>query len=439
MPRPVRVSVGSGLVLLTLGAVVVVLATSGTRTLLPDPSSAALQIAIAFVLTFLIVLILRYLLLLWLGYLQHIENRGLRDERAPMPPVTILVPVYNEEAVIAAALRSLLELRYPAFHVIVVDDGSTDGTFARASEIAGRYGQTTVRVLRKTNGGKASALNLGIAAVSTPFVLCMDGDSRLHRDSLRFAMRHFVDPRVGAVAGNVKVVNRDNLWTRLQALEYIEGLNTVRRSQGFLRAVNIIPGPIGIFRREALLRAGGYDTDTYAEDADLTLKLLTAGWHIAYEERAIAYTEAPEHYLDLVKQRYRWTRGILQALRKRVTWLGAPRRGMAVWLSLLVMLFEALLWPAMNVLGNLLFTLAALAAGVASGVLYWWALLTLLDLAAALYAVGMEGEDLRLVPYAVAYRFFFITMIDVAKLFAVSEEVARVRMTWGKLERAGRL
>ena len=439
MSRPVRVSIGWGLVLLTLGAVVVVIVTSGTRTLVPDPSSAALQIAIAFVLTFLVVLILRYLLLLCLGYLQHIENRGLRDERAPMPPVTILVPVYNEEAVIAPALRSLLELRYPAFHVIVVDDGSTDGTFARANELAGRYGGTTVRVLRKTNGGKASALNVGIAAVSTPFVLCMDGDSRLHRDSLRFAMRHFVDPRVGAVAGNVKVVNRHNLWTRLQALEYIEGLNTVRRSQGFLRAVNIIPGPIGVFRRDALLRAGGYDTDTYAEDADLTLKLLTAGWHIAYEERAIAYTEAPEHYLDLVKQRYRWTRGILQALRKRVTWLGAPRRGMAVWLSLLVMLFEAVLWPAMNVLGNLLFTLAALAAGVAGGVFYWWALLTLLDLAAALYAVGMEGEDLRLVPYAVAYRFFFITMIDVAKLFAVAEEVARVRMTWGKLERTGRL
>src|SRR4029077_9735698 len=102
---------------------------------------------------------------------------------------------------------------------------------------------------------------------------------------------------------------------------------------GFLRVVNIIPGPIGIFRRDALLRAGGYDTDTFAEDADLTLKLLTAGWHVAYEERAIAYTEAPEHYLDLIKQRYRWTRGILQALRKRASWLGATRQGGALWVA----------------------------------------------------------------------------------------------------------
>jgi poly-beta-1,6 N-acetyl-D-glucosamine synthase len=399
----------------------------------------ALQIAIAFVLTFLVVLIVRYVLLLWLSYLQHIENRGRDAECTHQPAVTILVPVYNEEAVIAPALRSLLELRYPVFHVIVIDDGSSDRTFERASALAGRYGDSTIRVVRKRNGGKASALNTGITMATTEFVLCMDGDSRLHADTLKFAMRHFVDPRIGAVAGNVKVVNRDNIWTRLQALEYVEGLNTARRAQGFLRVVNIIPGPIGVFRRDALLRAGGYDTDTFAEDADLTLKLLTAGWHVAYEERAIAYTEAPERYLDLIKQRYRWTRGILQALRKRATWLGAPQRGVALWLSLLVMLFEAVVWPTMNVVGNLLFTVAALSAGAASGVLYWWALLTMLDVAAALYAVGMEGEDLRLVPYAVGYRFFFITMIDVAKLFATAEEVARVRMTWGKLERAGRL
>ena len=105
----------------------------------------------------------------------------------------------------------------------------------------------------------------------------------------------------------------------------------------------------------------------------------------------------------------------------------------------MAMLFEAVLWPVMNVLGNLLFTLVALSAGAASGVFYWWVLLTMLDVAAALYAVGIEGEELGLVPYAVLYRFLFITMIDVAKLLATAEEVARVRMTWGKLERVGRI
>src|SRR6185436_16069303 len=158
----------------------------------------------------------------------------------------------------------------------------------------------------------------------------MDGDARLSPDALRHAMRHFSDPRIAAVAGNVKVVNRRNLWTRLQALEYIEGLNMARRAQGFLRVVNIVPGPIGVFRRDVLRRVGGYDTDTFAEDADLTLKILTAGWHVAYEERAIAYTEAPERFVELVKQRYRWTRGVLQALRKHRMWLVSPRRGLLV-------------------------------------------------------------------------------------------------------------
>ncbi len=406
---------------------------------LADGDGLALQIGVGFVLTFLVVLICRYILLLWLGYLHHIENRALAHERTPEPPVTVIVPVFNEETVIRSALNSLLALEYPALEILVVDDGSTDRTYERASAVAGRYGATTLRVARKRNGGKSTALNAGIALASHDFVLCMDGDSRLEAGTLRAAMRHFVDPRVGAVAGNVKVVNRDNVWTRLQALEYLEGLNMARRAQGFLRVVNIIPGPIGVFRREALRCVGGYDTDTFAEDADLTLKLLTAGWHVAYEERAIAYTEAPERFTDLIKQRYRWTRGILQALRKRRDWLASPSRGRMLWLSLVAMLFEAVLWPVMNVVGNLLFTLVALSVGAAVGVMYWWVLLTMLDVAAALYAVGIEGEALSLVPYAVLYRFFFITMIDVAKLFATVEEVARVRMTWGKLERAGRI
>lgn len=404
-----------------------------------DSDDAALRFGVSVMLAFLVVLVIRYVLLLWLGYLHHIEHDGDLGV-APatvLPRVTVLVPVFNEAVVIAAAVRSLLALDYPFLDVLIVDDGSTDETFALASALEGRYGTTTVRVIHKTNGGKAAALNTGIAMARTPFVLCMDGDSRLTPDTLRYAMRHFTDPRVGAVAGNVKVMNRHNLWTRLQALEYIEGLNLARRAQGFMRAVNIVPGPVGLFRRDVLIDVGGYDSDTYAEDADLTLKVLTAGWHIVYEPRAIAWTEAPESLLDLIKQRYRWTRGILQALRKRRSWLSSPKGGVVVWGSLLAMLFEAIIWPAVNVLGNLFFALAALSAGAPVGILSWWALLTMLDTAAALYTVAMEGESLSLVPYAVVYRFFFISLIDVAKLFATFEELANTRMSWGKLERVG--
>ena len=400
---------------------------------------APLQIGVVLVLVFVIVLVVRYVLLLWLGYLHHIESRADEHYEVATARVTIIVPVYNEEAVVASALRSLLALDYPAYDVLIVDDGSTDHTFEVVSALAGRYGDVEVRVVRKRNGGKASALNTGIGLAGTPFILCMDGDSRLTADTLHRAMRHFTDPRVGAVAGNVKVVNRNNLWTRLQALEYIEGLNLARRAQGFLHAVNIIPGPIGVFRRETLVAVGGYDTDTFAEDADLTLKILTNGWHIVYDEVAIAWTEAPENVLDLIQQRYRWTRGILQALGKRGGWLLRPRQSVLVWSSLMAMLFEAIIWPAVNVLVNLLFVLAALSTGSMTNVFYWWTLLTMLDVAAALYTVAMEEEDLALVPYAVVYRLFFITLIDVAKVFAAVEQFARVQMTWGKLERAGRI
>jgi biofilm PGA synthesis N-glycosyltransferase PgaC len=409
--------------------------------LLLDSDDVALRVGVGVVLAFLVVLVIRYVLLLWLGYLHHIESHAelTTAPGAPLQRVTVLVPVFNEEVVIVAAVRSLLALDYPALDILIVDDGSTDETFALATAMQGQYGSAAVRVVRKRNGGKASALNTGIALARTPFVLCMDGDSRLTPDTLRYAMRHFADPRVGAVAGNVKVVNRTNLWTRLQALEYIEGLNLPRRAQGFMRAVNIIPGPLGVFRRDVLAEVGGYDTDTYAEDADLTLKVLTAGWHIVYEPRAIAWTEAPESLLDLIKQRYRWTRGILQALQKRSSWLASPKGGVVVWGSLLAMLFEAVIWPAVNVLGNLFFALAALSAGAPAGILSWWAMLTMLDTAAALYAVTMEGEELSLVPYAVVYRFFFISLVDVAKLFATFEQLVNTRMSWGKLERAGRI
>jgi biofilm PGA synthesis N-glycosyltransferase PgaC len=403
-------------------------------------STPALHTSVLLLRIFLVVLIVRYVLLLWLGYLHHIESIEIHESAGlALPAVTIIVPVFNEEEVILPALRSLLALDYPDFHILVVDDGSTDRTGELASTLAGTYGGVTLRVVRKANGGKASALNTGIALATTPYVLCMDGDSRLARETLRSAVPHFADPRVAAVAGNVKVVNRNNLWTRLQALEYIEGLNLARRAQGFLRIVSIIPGPIGVFRRDVLMSVGGYDDDTFAEDADLTLKIITAGWHVVYEERAIAWTEAPEFYLDLVRQRYRWTRGILQALRKRATILAAPKGQLAVWSSISFMFFEAVLWPTVNVLGGLLFTIAALSAGMTSGIFYWWVLLTMLDVAAALYTVAMEEEDLALVPYAVIYRFLFITMIDVAKLLATVEEAANVRMTWGKLARAGRI
>lgn len=385
---------------------------------------------------FLAILFARYFALLWFGYLQHTEKTVRGSEGSSfVPSVTVVVPAYNEANLIGDAIETLLGLDYPTYEVLVVDDGSTDNTLAIARRWEGRHGQINVRVISKKNGGKATALNTGIAHARYSFILCMDADSWIEPQTLRAAMPHFRDQSVGAVAGNVKVMNRDRWLTRLQALEYIEGLNMPRRAQGFIGAVNIVPGPVGIFRLEALQEVGGYDTDTFAEDADLTLELISAGWKIIYEDSAITWTQGPSNILDLIQQRYRWTRGILQAIRKRKRMLLRPFPDFPLWLSTVEMAFEGIVWPILNVYAHLFFAIVALLYGMGELLLYWWVLLTLLDLVVALITVSMEEESLGLVPYAVVYRFFFILFLDVTKTFAAVEEALNLGMEWGKLRR----
>ncbi|MDT8340904.1 MAG: glycosyltransferase [Longimicrobiales bacterium] len=394
-------------------------------------------VAVSLVL-FLIILFIRYFSLLWFAYLGHAERNMVGTPgHHELPPVSVIVPAYNEGVVMERAIASLLALDYPTYEVMVVDDGSTDDTLERAAKWEGVHGGVTVRVITQANGGKARALNAGIAHSRHPLVFCMDADSHLEPQTLRRAVEHFADPSVGAVAGNVKVENRGKFITRLQALEYIEGLNMPRRAQGFVAAVNIVPGPVGMFRREAIEDVGGYDTDTYAEDADLTLKLIDGGWKVVYEDKAIAWTEAPERWRDLVQQRYRWTRGILQAVRKRRGILVRPFPDLPLWISGLQMTFEALVWPVLNIYAHLFFAIVALFFGASELILYWFILLSLLDLVAALVTVSMEEESLSLVPLALVYRFAFVLFLDVVKTFATLEELFRIDMGWGKLRRVG--
>ena len=388
--------------------------------------------------TFLLLLVMRHFLLIWFSFL---HQRELAYEEHPdrYPFVSIIVPAYNEEEVIAASLSSLLELRYPYYEIIAVDDGSTDATYEKMREFEGNHYGVRVQVFRKENTGKAEALNYGIRRSHAPIVVCMDSDSRLTPDALRYAVRHFDDPSVGGVAGNVKVINRHNIWTKLQALEYIEGLNIVRKAQAFFRSVNVIPGPIGIFRRAAVEGTGGYDNDTFAEDFDLTVKILADEWKVNYEPKAVAYTEAPEELLDIIKQRYRWSRGILQALRKQKHLLTRTSGSVTTPLSLWYMIFEGLVWPAMNIFANVFFVYVALLYGMTKLLVLWWLLLTLLDLLIAVHAILMEKEQMSLALYSVLYRFFYILIIDVCKVFATLEELVGLDMSWGKLARKGRI
>jgi len=400
-----------------------------------------------YLLFFLVILIVRYAFMLLYSFLEHIEyllKAKKEPERNPMdddalPMISLVVPAYNEGVVIQQAIRSLLTLDYPNYEILVIDDGSSDDTYEKAREVARESTKITVRVITKRNGGKSDALNTGMTHAKGEFVLNMDGDSKLSPNTLRACLRHFEDPSVGAVAGNVKVVNRENIWTNIQALEYIEGLAMARKAQSFLRSVNIIPGPLGMFRKTVLQQVGGYDHDTFAEDCDLTLKMLMRGWHIAYEPTAIAWVESPSRLLDLLKQRYRWTRGILQATRKHKSALWAPKKSGINFYILWYMLFEGIVWPFSTVLGSLFFVYVGLQYGVVLFLFYWWLQLTMLDVIAASYCVIVEEEEPSLIFYAILFRLFYITIIDVSKVFATIEEWRGTAMTWGKLQREGKL
>lgn len=409
------------------------------KTVLSVPSLLEYAIIVTFVV-FLLILLIRYFGILVLAYL-YLNEYTFKDTDSFHPFISVIIPVYNESKILERTIQSLLELNYLKYEIIIVNDGSTDDTKEIAERLVGYldgvYNKIKISLVNKANSGKANSLNAGIQISRAEFVLCMDGDSQLSPDSVKMAVRHFTNPEIGAVAGNVKVKNRGTFLTDLQALEYIEGLNMARSAQSFLRLVNIIPGPIGLFRKKALKSANYYSSDTYAEDADLTLKILANGWKIYYEPKSISFTEAPTSLRQLLKQRYRWTRGILQSIRKHKKLLVNPTTNFGNTFVLWTMFFEALIWPAMNIAANAFFIFAALYFGFTSLIFYWWAGLALLDIMTAIYCVAAEKEEFRLVAYGVIYRMVFILIVDICKVMSTIEEFLGIKMKWGKLERAG--
>ena len=233
------------------------------------------------------------------------------------PRVAVLIPSYNEEKVIVRTIRSVLHSDYENLRVIVIDDGSKDRTAEMAREAyvkeiaAGR-----VTVLEKPNGGKAAALNYALNFVDEPYYVGIDADTVIANDAISKLISHFEDTGIGAVAGNAKVGNRVNLWTRWQALEYITSQNFERRALDLFHVVTVVPGAIGAWCTEAVKKAGGYPENTVAEDADLTMSLLEQGLKVVYEDRALAFTEAPINAKGLMRQRFRWSFGTLQAVWK---------------------------------------------------------------------------------------------------------------------------
>jgi cellulose synthase/poly-beta-1,6-N-acetylglucosamine synthase-like glycosyltransferase/peptidoglycan/xylan/chitin deacetylase (PgdA/CDA1 family) len=239
-------------------------------------------------------------------------RRRLQMRRRNLGLVSVIVPAYNEEANIGATVRSIVESDYPWLEVIVVDDGSTDST----SAIVASLRLPDVRLVRRPNGGKPAALNTGIRLARGEILVLVDGDTVFEPHAIGQLVQPFVEWDVGAVSGNTKVANRRGLLGRWQHLEYVIGFNLDRRLFDLGECMPTVPGAIGAFRREAMIDVGGVPAATLAEDTDLTMAILRAGWRVVYEPEAIAWTEAPATLRQLWRQRYRWCYGTMQAVWK---------------------------------------------------------------------------------------------------------------------------
>ncbi|MET7731317.1 bifunctional polysaccharide deacetylase/glycosyltransferase family 2 protein [Streptomyces sp. NPDC005402] len=351
-------------------------------------------------------------------------------------PVTVIVPAYNEKECIANTLESLARSTHP-IEVIVVDDGSSDGTSEIARAAAEKLGMNNVRVIRQENAGKPAALNNGVRSASHDIVVMMDGDTVFEPDTVRQLVQPFANPEVGAVAGNAKVGNRDTVIGAWQHIEYVMGFNLDRRMYDLLRCMPTIPGAIGAFRREAVLQVGGMSEDTLAEDTDITIAMHRAGWRVVYQEHARAWTEAPGSLKQLWSQRYRWSYGTMQALwkhRKSLTDKGPSGRFGRVGMPLVVIfqIVTPVFAPLIDV-----FTAYSMIFIDFQAALYAWLAVLGVQLVCAAYAFKLDKEQYRYLLMMPLQQLAYRQMMYLVLIHSCITALTGGRLRWQKLKRTG--
>ena len=371
------------------------------------------------------------------------------------PAVAVLIPAYNEEKVIERTVRAALRSTYKNLRVIVIDDGSKDRTLEVASNCFGReQAQGKVLLLTKPNSGKADALNFGLQHLraNEEIFVGIDADTVIAKDAVALLVPHFENPRVGAVAGNAKVGNRVNLWTRWQALEYITSQNFERRALNTLGAVSVVPGAIGAWRVSAVKEVRAFHTDTVAEDADLTMALLRAGYRVEYEDMALAYTEAPVNARGLMRQRFRWSFGILQAVFKHRGVFA--RKGVLGWVALPNIVIFQILLPLVSPFIDILFASGTIwyflqkhfhpestdAANFQRLVIFFAAFL-IIDFITSAIAFALERstpdtrEDSWLLSQVWLQRFAYRQLFSLVLFKTIKRAIDGKPFAWDKLER----
>ena len=372
-----------------------------------------------------------------------------REGNTPMfteqPAVSVIVPAYNEEINAVRTIESLLKQNYPNIQVVFVDDGSTDGTYNKVKE---HYKDVpNVQVLTKKNGGKATALNYGINISTSDYVVCIDADTQLKSDAVTELMKKFTSTDsitpVGAVAGNVKVGNEVNMITHWQSIEYITSQNFDRRAFDLLNCITVVPGAIGAFKKSAILEAGGFTSDTLAEDCDLTMRLHRKGYQVRNCTTAISYTEAPETMKQFLKQRFRWSFGVIQCFWKHRYALFNPRYKNFGLIALPNILLFQIILPFLAPFADLILLISLIAAGIGiippsfENIIIFYLIFTFVDIAGAAIAFSFEKENYRKLLWMIPQRFVYRQLMYYILIKSFNKALKGELQGWGVLKRTG--
>ena len=348
--------------------------------------------------------------------------------------VSIIVPGYNEEVTAIKTIQSLLKTEYPSFEIIFVDDGSKDKTYELVNTAYGHH--PMVNVLTKPNGGKASALNFGISHAKNEFVVCIDADTQLKTDAVYHLMTYFTDEEIGAVAGTVKVGNENNLITRWQSIEYITAQNMDRRAFDLINSITVVPGAIGAFRKSAIYKVGGFTYDTLAEDCDLTMRIIKQGFIVKNCAEAIAYTEAPETLNGLLRQRFRWSFGVMQSFWKNRSALFNKKYKFFGMIGMPNILIFQIVLPLFSPLADLMM-IFGLFSDKPGKIIAYYVGFVLIDFVVAILAFWMEKEDYKKLVYIIPQRFIWRQLMYYVLFKSLRKALKGELGVWGALKRTG--
>lgn len=384
--------------------------------------------------------------MLVLAIMQYFKSKkeAIAFSNAGIGKVSIIVPAYNEEMTAIKTLNNLLLQDYHDYEIIFIDDGSTDNTFKNVSGVF--KDNECIKIFSKPNGGKASALNAGIGYATGDYIVCIDADTLLMPDAVRQLMYYFSLPNatkknVTAVAGNVKVGNEKNILTKWQAIEYTTAQNFDRRAFDYLNCITVVPGAIGAFKKSAVIEAGGFATDTLAEDCDLTIRLLRNGGTVRNCTKAVAITEAPETIKQFMKQRFRWNYGIMQSFWKNKDACFNPRYKALGMVALPNLLLFQLLMTLFAPLADLLFFFSIAWSWndpeSRHKLLLFYGLFLLVDVMVSIIAFSFEKAKFYKLAWLIPQRFIYRQLMYVVLFRSIAKAIKGELQGWGVLKRTG--